>query len=113
MDTKFKKLSPLTESTFYILLSLIEPLHGYGIIKKVDEMSRGRLRLAAGTLYGALGSLISNNLIVPAGEDRENPRRKTYQITDLGKQLLEYELARLREMIDNGVNEFGGINDKN
>ena len=76
MDTRFKRLSPLTESTFYILLSLIEPLHGYGIIKKVDEMSKGRLRLAAGTLYGALSSLISNRLIVPAGEDRNNPRRK-------------------------------------
>ena len=108
MDSKIIKLSPLTEATFYILLSLLKPLHGYGIIKKVDEMSNGRLRLAAGTLYGALNTLLANKLIVLIGEDKENSRRKIYQNTDLGERLLKYEIKRLQEMIDNGIRETGG-----
>ena len=47
----------LTEGVYYILLSLTQPLHGYGIMQRVEEMSGGRLRMAAGTLYGALSSL--------------------------------------------------------
>jgi DNA-binding PadR family transcriptional regulator len=107
MGLKFNRLSPLTESTFYILLSLVKPLHGYGIIKKVDDMSTGRLKLAAGTLYGALNTLLNNKLIVLIGEDKENSRRKIYQITGLGEQLLKYEIKRLQEMLDNGILETG------
>ncbi len=51
------KHSPLTESSFYILLSLTKPLHGYGIIKEVEIMSNSRVKLAAGTLYGAQSTL--------------------------------------------------------
>lgn len=112
MDSKIKKISPLTEATFYILLSLVKPLHGYGIIKKVDEMSKGRVRLAAGTLYGALSTLLENKLIVLIGEDKENSRRKLYQMTDLGKQLIDYEIKRLQEMFNNGINEMGAIHEE-
>ena len=108
MDKKIKKFSPLTEATFYILLSLVKPLHGYGIIKKVDEMSNGRLKLAAGTLYGALNTLLDNKLIVLIGEDEKNSRRKIYKMTELGEQLMQYELKRLKEMLDNGMDEMGG-----
>ena len=47
----------LTEAFYYILLSLYQPLHGYGIMQKAEEFSGGRVRLAAGTLYGALNTL--------------------------------------------------------
>ena len=104
---KVKKFSPLTEATYYILLSLIEPLHGYGIIKKVQEMSKERVKIAAGTLYGAIGSLLRNKLIISIGEDENNQRRKLYQITELGKELLEYEIRRLDEMANNGYKETG------
>ncbi len=108
MSGNVKKFSPLTEATFYILISLISPMHGYGIIKKVEENSNGRIRLAAGTLYGAISTLQSNKLIVPKGEDREKKRRKLYQVTNLGKELILYEIWRLEEMIANGKKEVGG-----
>ena len=107
MDNKMKKNSPLTEATFYILLSLVEPLHGYGIIKKVEKMSQGRIKLAAGTLYGALGSLLNYELIKALGENKENKRRKIYQMTALGRELIEYEIDRLTELVNNGKDELG------
>ena len=53
----------LTESTYYILLSLYKPLHGYGIMQRAGELSGGRVRLAAGTLYGALNALVDKGWI--------------------------------------------------
>jgi len=108
MKNNIRRFSPLTEATFYILLSLIRPLHGYGIIKKVEEMSNGRVELAAGTLYGALNTLLENKLIFLIGEDKENKRRKLYRITDTGELLIKHEIDRLREMVNNGIKEVGG-----
>lgn len=108
MDSNIKKFSPLTEATYYILLALVEPLHGYGIIKKVEEMSNGRVRLAAGTLYGAIKTLLENDLIILIGEDKENKRRKLYQMTEDGRILMNYEIKRLQEMVNNGLEEIGG-----
>ena len=107
MKLNTKKLSPLTEATYYILLALVNPMHGYGIIKKVEEMSEGRVVLAAGTLYGALSKLLSYKLIELVGEDEDNPRRKIYSISDEGLDLLNYEITRLSEMVKNGKNEMG------
>ena len=112
MDKKIKRSSPLTEATYYILLSLLHPLHGYGIIKKVEEMSKQRLHLAAGTLYGALTTLLENKLITLIGEDEDNPRRKLYQISALGQELINYEIIRLEEMVNNGRCEMG-VKDEN
>jgi DNA-binding PadR family transcriptional regulator len=106
MNKDIGKFSPLTEATFYILLALVRPLHGYGIIKKVEEMSNGRLKLAAGTLYGALNALLDNKLIVLIGEDKKNKRRKLYRMTGLGQELMKLEIRRLREMADNGSREL-------
>ncbi len=96
--SKIKKLSPLTETTFYILISLLEPLHGYGIMQKVVKLSRGRINLGAGTLYGALSNLVNTGLIIPKDSQKSNPRRKIYIITEMGKKLIEYEVDRLEEM---------------
>jgi DNA-binding PadR family transcriptional regulator len=100
-----KKLSPLTEVTYYILLSVIEPLHGYGIIKKVEKMSNHRLSIAAGSLYGAISSLLENQCIIQIQTPQED-RRKLYQITDKGRMLLHYEIQRLSEMVRNGQEEM-------
>jgi len=91
----------LTEAVYYILLALHSPLHGYGIMQKVGEMSGGRVRLAAGTLYGAIGTMLDKGWInsLPGVQ---NSRKKEYQITDLGKKMAEGELHRLRELIANG-----------
>lgn len=91
----------LTEAVYYILLSLHEPLHGYGIMQKVADLSAGRVNLAAGTLYGALNTLVEKRWIV-ALTTEQNSRKKEYEITALGKKMAANELLRLRELLVNG-----------
>lgn len=91
----------LTESTYYILLSLFTPHHGYGIMQRTEQMSGGRVRLAAGTLYGALTSLCDKGWIVPLAATEES-RKKEYKLTDKGRSVLRREVARLRELVNNG-----------
>lgn len=101
MNKRIRNLSPLTESTFYTLLVLQNPLHGYGIIKEVEEMTKGRLILAAGTLYGVIQNLLKYELIYLYNEDIKSKKKKEYQVTQLGKELLKYETKRLKEMVRN------------
>lgn len=89
----------LTEAVFYILLSLVEPKHGYGIMQQTAALSRGRLSLSAGTLYGALASLLDKGWIEQLPEEG---RKKEYRITSVGRAILEQELARLDELVTNG-----------
>lgn len=93
----------LTESIYYILLALMEPMHGYGIMQKASAMSNGRLVLSAGTLYGAISNLLAKGWISPCGESSETDgRRKLYQITDEGREVLMAEFERLEELVENG-----------
>ncbi|MBC8081289.1 MAG: helix-turn-helix transcriptional regulator [Gorillibacterium sp.] len=89
---------PLTETVFYILLALMEPAHGYLIIQKVDELSNGQVRMAAGTLYGAVENLLKLNYIQPVKS--EDSRRKVYAITEKGKEMLRLDLERMKYMIE-------------
>ena len=91
----------LTEATYYILLSLIRPRHGYGIMQRAEALSHGRVRLAAGTLYGALSAMCDRGWIIqlPAQEDS---RRKEYQLTRAGLEALRGEMERLKELIASG-----------
>lgn len=91
----------LTEAVYYILLSLIEPLHGYGIMQKVKELSNERLVLSAGTLYGAINTLLDRGWIKQLFSADES-RRKEYVITADGLDALNSELQRLRELVANG-----------
>ena len=91
----------LTESTYYILLSLYTPQHGYGIMQRTEALSGGRVRLAAGTLYGALTSLCDKVWIAPLPVG-ENSRKKEYQLTEKGLEVLKNELNRLRQLVANG-----------
>ncbi len=93
----------LTEAVFYILLVLHKPLHGYGIMQETEMMSGGRLKLSAGTLYGALSSLLDKKWIVELPME-EGSRRKEYEITSLGKEVAKIELSRLEELVRNGNN---------
>jgi len=88
---------PLTETVYYILLALMQPAHGYLIMSRVEAMSDGQVRLAPGTLYGALENLVKQRMIVRAHSD--DPRRKVYQITMLGHQTLTHDTERMRHMI--------------
>ena len=91
----------LTEAVYYILLSLYSPLHGYGIMQKVDDLSAGRVKLAAGTLYGALSTMLEKGWI-KALPGEENSRKKEYEITKTGRKIAENELVRLQELFTNG-----------
>lgn len=91
----------LTESTYYILLSLVTPQHGYGIMQQTEALSGGRVRLAAGTLYGALNTLCEKGWIHPLPANPES-RRKAYKLTEKGLDVLKQELARLRQLVANG-----------
>ena len=97
----------LTEAVYYILLSLHEPLHGYGIMQKVAGLSANRVNLAAGTLYGALNTMVEKNWIA-ALPGEKNSRKKQYEITALGKKIAENELLRLKELLENGEKIMGG-----
>ena len=99
---RINKYSPLTETMFYILISLLKPLHGYGIMQKVEKLSKGRIRLGPGTLYGALGNLLEAKLIkLRDGDQDPKDRRKVYSITEFGIELVIFEVRRLEEMLDN------------
>jgi len=103
---KIKKYSPLTETTFYILISLLEPLHGYGIMQKVERLSGGRIKLGPGTLYGALGNLLEAKMIELESSEISDNRRKVYRIKGLGIDMIEHEINRLEEMLKNGKDLF-------
>lgn len=100
----------LTEAFYYILLSLYQPLHGYGIMQKAEQLSSGRVRLAAGTLYGALNTLLEKGWIAAGPQEG---RQKRYQLTPQGREALLGELDRLRELVANGETLLGGKNDEN
>lgn len=88
---------PLTETTYYILLSLLEPAHGYIIMQKVEELSNHQVKIAAGTLYGAIENLLKQQLIQSVKS--EDKRRKVYVITDKGKEILRLDVQRMQHMI--------------
>ena len=99
MDAHIKKVYvPMTETGFYILLCLQQPNHGYGIVQKVEQMTDGEIRLTPGTMYGSLSKMEKDGLI---GFIREEEKRKIYQITTLGKQVLELELKRIERLYYN------------
>ncbi|GFZ32067.1 PadR family transcriptional regulator [Clostridium zeae] len=99
-----KKYLPMTETAFYILLSLYEPKHGYGIIKEVESLTKGRIILGSGTVYGTLSKMEKDEIVmVYSNEDRKT----IYEITELGKSLLKLEISRLEEL-NNNARQLGG-----
>jgi DNA-binding PadR family transcriptional regulator len=96
-----KKTTPLTEATFYILVALKEPLHGYGVMQKIGEISHNRVQLGPGTLYGALSNLQSLGLIESVSEVGSE-RRKLYCMTETGRRVAEHEVTRFEELARHG-----------
>ncbi len=87
----------MQEPTFLILAALAaEPLHGYGVIQEVTQLSAGRVTLRPGTLYGALDRLVEQGLVVADREEVVDGRlRRYYRLSDEGAAVLETEAARL------------------
>jgi DNA-binding PadR family transcriptional regulator len=95
--------SPLTEATFFILLSLSpSPKHGYAIMKEVKSLSEGRIVFSTGTLYGALRRLLDQGWIKRVSDPEPNPtdrERKAYALTERGRKILNGEIERLKSLI--------------
>jgi DNA-binding PadR family transcriptional regulator len=100
----FQMYLPLTETTFFILLSLSpQPKHGYAIAKDVQALSESRVVLSTSTLYTALKRLLADGWIERAGEapepDETGRPRKVYALTPLGRRILEAETKRLQSLV--------------
>ena len=102
-EENVNKHLPLTEATYYILLALVTPKHGYAVMQDAEEISQGTIRLAPGTLYGAFTSLENSNLISRVGNEG---RRKIYQITDLGIRVLLGQIQRMEIMLQSAARNF-------
>lgn len=103
--------APLTEAFYYILLTLRNPNHGYGITQEIEQLTEGRVLLGAGTLYGALQTMEKRGWIAVYSQDTESRKKKEYMITDLGRQAFIREYARLEELVKNGKIMGGNGND--
>jgi DNA-binding PadR family transcriptional regulator len=96
---EIQKFLPLSESTYYIMLSLVEARHGYPIMQHVETISKGSVTIGLGTLYGAFNNLEKAGLIRSV---REEERRKYYVLTNLGRLVLAEQINRLKIMAENG-----------
>lgn len=95
-----KKYIPMTETAFYILLALNEPRHGYGIVKHVEEITASRLKLGSGTVYGTLIKMQKDGVITVFADEH---RKTVYEITGVGKELMNAEIVRIKEVHHNAI----------
>lgn len=104
MDNKLKRIYvPMTETGFYILFCLQKPQHGYGIGLQVKKMTDGEVSISAGTMYGTLSKMEKDGLIAFFAEEE---KRKLYQITPLGREILDLEIQRIKRLYRNSMEEI-------
>lgn len=102
---EIEQILPLTPTVFHILLALADQeRHGYGIMQEVMMMTQNRVRMGPGTLYGSIKRMLKANLIKESDErpdpELDDERRRYYQLTDFGRQVLAAEARRLSTLID-------------
>ncbi|GAA0179966.1 PadR family transcriptional regulator [Clostridium sediminicola] len=90
----------LTDSTYYILLTLVEPIHGYGIMQKVQELSQGQFIIGPASLYTIIKKLLNADLIKLVVS--EDVRKKIYTLTSKGKEILKKDINRRISMVEHG-----------
>ena len=102
------KAEPLTESYFFILLCLYRgPNHGYGIMQQALELSKGKVRIGSGTMYGATSQMMKKDWIQECPAEGFD-RRRQYRLTEAGRQVLLEEVARLRNLVQTADDVIGG-----
>src|SRR4030095_3375830 len=95
---------PLTEPVFMILMSLAEkPRHGYALIKDIEALSEGRVRLSTGTLYGALQRLLQAAWIERFEQEDTSREKQAYRLTAAGQTQLQAELDRMKKLTRAGT----------
>lgn len=93
------ELKPLTEPVFLILLSLAEsPRHGYALMKDIESLSKGRVRLSTGTLYGAIRRLLEERCIERFAQKDTAREKQAYRLTSVGRMQLDAELDRMKQL---------------
>ncbi len=105
-----KKVEPLTESYYYILLCLAkEPLHGYGIMLETERLSGGTVKIGSGTMYGAISNMIKKDWIAERRSVQSGMERKRmYELTETGRRVLEDEILRIKRLLDSADQVLGG-----
>ncbi|QKS69935.1 PadR family transcriptional regulator [Paenalkalicoccus suaedae] len=104
-----KKYVPASETAYYIMLVLHEsPKHGYGISKRVEVLTGGRIRLGSGTIYGTITKMLKDGLIVMYANEE---RKKIYELTEIGEAILQTEIVRITELHRHAA-EIGGDKDE-
>lgn len=104
MNDKIRKVyCPMTESGFYILFCLQQPQHGYGISQQVKQMTGNAISISPGTMYGSLSKMEKDGLIRFVSEV---DKKKLYEITELGKEVLDTEIRRIERLYRNSKGEW-------
>ncbi len=99
MRTKIPEAKPLSEPVFLILLSLADrPRHGYALMKDIESLSNGRVRLSTGTLYGALRRLLDDAWIEPFKQEDSSREKQAYRLTEMGRAQVHGEVDRMRQL---------------
>ena len=109
MDERIRRVYvPMTETGFYILYCLQQQMHGYNVTKTVSRLTGGQVVISPGTMYGTLAKMERDGLIAFV---REEEKRKLYEITPLGRQILELEMRRIARLYRNSKGEVydGGL----
>ncbi len=113
-QTRKHESLPLTEATFFILLSIAhKPKHGYAILKDVESLSGGRIKFSTGTLYGVISRLLEQEWIEQIENDQPPDAgrpRKDYALTDRGRTILNAEVGRLESVLASAHLRFGEEN---
>lgn len=103
MDERIRRIyAPMTETGFYILFCLQKPQHGYGIAQQVKHMTDSAVAISPGTMYGTLSKMEKDGLITFYAEE---DKRKLYQITPLGREILSLETNRIERLYKNSKGE--------
>lgn len=95
-----KQLKTLTEPMYYILLCLLNPMHGYGIMQRIDEITKGRVKVGPGTLYALISRFEKEEIVIKISSENG---KKTYTLTEKGKEILNDEYDRLNQLVNDGA----------
>jgi len=103
---------PLPAASLHVVLALLDgELHGYALMRRVEELSDGAVRMGPGTLYGTLNRLVDTGLIEETTDRRprtDNERRRYYELTETGRAVALDELARLQTLVDRTAGHLPG-----
>jgi len=103
-----KQLKTLTEPMYYILLCLLNPMHGYGIMQRIDEITKGRVKVGPGTLYALISRFEKEEIVIKVSSENG---KKTYILTEKGKEILNDEYDRLNQLVNDGAVLGGGLDE--